>query len=71
MQNIFNDKVVDTSRFKKGFTFTHEMSELKWWDVQVKNLLGGQVELPNVRFSHIGIEKNDEGDVVYIMWHEV
>ncbi len=71
LQEIFDGKVVDTSKFKEGFTLIHEMRELKWWDVQSKNLFGGQVELPNVKFMNVGIEKNDEGYVVYIMWHEV
>jgi len=71
VQKIFDIKVVDTSKFKTGFTFIHEMKELKWWDVKNKELLGGQVELPNVRLMNVGIEKNDEGCLVYIMWHEV
>lgn len=71
VNNIFDSKVVDTATFKAGFIFVHEMKELKWWDVKNKNLLGGQVELPDVRFMNVGIEKNDDGYVVYIMWHEV
>ena len=71
VQEIFDDKVVDTSKFEDNFTFTHEMNELKWWDVKGKKLLGGQVELPNVRFMNVGVEKTNEGFVVYIMWHEV
>ncbi len=71
VDKIFDSKVVNTSKFKDGFTFIHKMDELKWWDVRGKKLLGGQVELPNVRFMNVGIEKNDEGYLVYIMWHEV
>ena len=63
VQEIFDVKVVDTSKFKTGFTFSHEMKELKWWDVENKELLGGQVELPNVRFMNVGIEK-----IVKVMW---
>lgn len=69
-QEIFDIKVVDTSKFQIGFSFIREMTELRWWDVKNKELLGGQVELPNVRFMNVGIEKNNEGFVVYIMWHE-
>ncbi len=47
------------------------MTELKWWDVKGKKLLGGQVELPNTRFMNVGVEKNDDGYLVYIMWHEM
>ncbi len=71
VQEIFDGKVVDTSKFEEYFTFTHEMNELKWWDVKGKKLLGGQVELPNVRFMNVGVEKTNDGYVVYIMWHEV
>jgi len=71
VQEIFDGKVVDTSKFEDYFTFTHEMNELKWWDVKGKKLLGGQVELPNVRFMNVGVEKTNDGYVVYIMWHEV
>ena len=71
VQKIFDVKVVDTSKFKTGFTFIHEMKELKWWDVKNKELLGGQIELPNVGFMNVGIEKNDDGYIAYIMWHEV
>jgi len=47
------------------------MKDLKWWDVKDKNLLGGKVELPKLRFMNVGIEKSNEGYLVYIMWHEV
>ncbi len=70
-QEIFDIKVVDTAKFKNGFSFVHDMTELRWWDVKNKELLGGQVELPNARFMNVGIEKNNGGFVVYIMWHEV
>ena len=71
LREIFAGKVVDISEFKSDFTFGHGMTELKWWDVKGKSLLGGQVSLPNVRFMNVGIEKIHDGYVVYIMWHEV
>jgi len=71
VEEIFDSEVVDTSTFKDGFTFAHDMDELKWWDAKGKQLLGGQVDLPNVKFMNVGIEKNGDGYVVYIMWHEV
>ena len=71
VKELFDIKVVDTSKFHTGFSFIHDMTKLKWWDVKNNELLGGQVELPNVRFMNVGIEKNNEGFVVYIMWHEV
>lgn len=71
VKELFDIKVVDTSKFQTGFSFIHDMTKLKWWDVKNNELLGGQVELPNVRFMNVGIEKNNQGFVVYIMWHEV
>lgn len=68
--HIFNPMVVDASKFKKDFRLD-EAPEIKWWDVKGKKLLGGQVELPNVRFMNVGIEKSREGCAIYIMWHEV
>lgn len=70
VQNIFDGKVVDTAKFKDGFTFTGGMDGSEWWDVKGKELLGGRVKLPNVRYMNVGIEKNDEGYIIYIMWHE-
>ena len=71
VREIFDSEVVDTSTFKDGFAFANDMDELKWWDAKGKRLLGGQVELPNVRFMNVGIEEDGDGYVVYIMWHEV
>ena len=59
-----------TYLFADGFTFFHETDGPKWWDVKGKKLLGGKVELPNVRVMTVGIEKTEEGCVVYIMWWE-
>ena len=47
------------------------MKGRKWWDVKGKNLLGGQVELPNVRFMNVGVEQTENGYMIYVMWHEV
>ena len=70
LKEIFDSKVVDTSKLKDGFAFAHDMDGVKWWDTKGKDFLGGQVELPNARFMNVGIEKNDDGYLVYIMWHE-
>lgn len=70
LAEIFDSKVVDTSKFKNDFTFLHEMKTLKWWNVKGKKLLGGQVSLPNARFMNVGVEKTEDGYKVYIMWHE-
>ncbi len=70
ISQIFNSTIVNVSKFERGFTFLHEMKELKWWDVAGKSFLGGQVELPNARYMNVGIEKKGAGYVVYIMWHK-
>lgn len=71
VQDIFNSKVVDTSKFKNDFSFIHDMSKVKWWNTKGKKFFGVQVELPNVKYMNVGIEKVDDGYVVYIMWHAV
>ena len=67
---IFDSKVVDISKFKNDFTFLPEMKNLKWWDVKGKKLLGEQVSLPNARVMNVGVEKTENGYMIYIMWHE-
>jgi len=72
IQDIFDSKVVDTSEFKEGFTFNYDnIWKMKWWKTEGKRFLGGQVELPNVKYMNVGIEDVDDDFVVYIMWHEV
>ena len=70
LSQVFDTTVVDTTKFKKDFTFLHEMKELKWWDVKGKSLLGGQVSLPKARYMNVGVEEIDNGYMIYIMWHE-
>ncbi|MCK4542438.1 MAG: hypothetical protein KAU17_09400 [Spirochaetales bacterium] len=70
LAEIFDSKVVDTSKFTNDFSSFHEMKKLKWWDVKDKNLFGGQVSLPYARFMNIGAEKTEEGYMIYIIWHE-
>jgi len=70
-KEVFDPKTVDVSGFNNDFTHRRAPNGLKWWDVKGKRLTGGQVELPNVRFMHVGIEKDGAEYVVYIMWHEV
>jgi hypothetical protein len=70
LAEIFDSKVVDTSKFNNDFTFSSEMKNVKWWDVKGKKLFGGQVSLPNVRYMNVGVNKTEEGYVIYVMWHE-
>jgi len=67
---VFDTAVVDVSEFKDGFTML-PVKGLKWWDVDGKTFLGGEVSLPNVKFMKVGITKTDDGSLVYIMWFEV
>jgi len=70
LHQIFDSNIVDTYKFENNYTSLYEVNGLEWWDVKGKKLIGGQVELPNVRFMNVGIEKKEKGYVVYIMWHE-
>ncbi len=70
VRDMFDTTVVDTSKFAEGFIFSLEIDGPKWWDVKGKRLLGGHVELPNVRGMDVGIERTEEGSVVYITWWE-
>ncbi len=70
LSQVFDPKAVDVTKFKENFTFLSQIKGLEWWDVKDKSLLGGQVSLPNARYMNIGIEKADDGYMIYIMWHE-
>ena len=70
LEDIFNDKTINTSKFEDNFTFTYDMSEVKWWNTKGKKFLGGQVNLPNAKYMNVGIQKSDDGYVVYIKWYE-
>jgi len=67
---VFDTAVVDVSEFEDGFTML-PVKGLKWWDVNGKTFLGGEVSLPNVKFMKVGITKTADGLLVYIMWHEI
>ncbi|NLW83104.1 MAG: hypothetical protein GXY41_01670 [Phycisphaerae bacterium] len=70
ISEIFDTKIVDITKFKHGFNFFHDMKNLEWWDVSGKDLIGGQVSLPNARCMNVGLLKIEDGYIVYIMWHE-
>jgi hypothetical protein len=70
VSEIFNSTVIDTTKFTQNYTLLYEIKGLKWWDIKGKSLLGGQIELPNVRYMNVGIEKKGDSNLVYIMWHE-
>ena len=48
----------------------YKMEDVEWWDVEGKELVGGEISLPNARFMNLGAEKIEGGYIVYIMWHE-
>ena len=70
LSDVFDTTVVDVSKLEKDFQFSPLSDVGKWWDVQDKNLQGGQILLPNVRCMNVGIEKLETGYMIYIMWHE-
>jgi hypothetical protein len=66
ISRIFDASVVDVNRFRENFTFSaSEQKEPKWWDVKGKSLLGGSVQFSESS-ENIGIEKQDDGCLVYI-----
>jgi hypothetical protein len=72
LADIFDSDVVDTSdfTFDNEYILLHHMNDTVWWDVKNKQLLGGQVLLPNSCVMNIGIDSDTAGYTVYIMWHE-
>jgi hypothetical protein len=70
ISDIFDKTVVDTSTFKTDHTFHRNMNDLKWWDANDKKMIGESISLPNARYMDVGIEKQDDGYLVYIMWNE-
>ena len=68
LSQVFDTSVVDTSSFENFVMY--ERDELAWWDVKGKELVGGEISLPNARYMHIGAEKIDGGYIIYIMWTE-
>ncbi|MEE3370810.1 MAG: hypothetical protein VX346_15840 [Planctomycetota bacterium] len=66
---IFQTDIVDVSKFGNGFKLSPSM-DITWWDVEGRNLSGGQVALPKSRFMNVGIDSTAKNSVVYIMWHE-
>ena len=69
LASIFQPEFVDTSKFRSGFKLS-QYKDLPWWDVEGRNLTGGQVALPNARFMNVGIDTTETHSVVYIMWNE-
>ncbi|MBN1888771.1 MAG: hypothetical protein JW850_12320 [Thermoflexales bacterium] len=69
LAQVFDTSVVDLSKFKEGYSLS-ELKGVAWWDVGGKNLWGGPVALPHVRYMSVGAEKIEGGYVVYVMWNE-
>ena len=67
---LFQTNVVDTSGFSTGFALSPS-DDIPWWDVKGLDLMGGQVELPGVKFMNVGLLSSDSNTVVYIFWHEI
>jgi hypothetical protein len=68
LSQVFDTSVVNTDEFEKNVMY--KMEDVEWWDVEGKELVGGEISLPNARFMNLGAEKIEGGYIVYIMWHE-
>lgn len=71
IKNIFNAKYVDVSNFSKNEYVITPAKNISWWIKRKKLLLGGQIELPNVKNMNVGIEQQKNRNIVYIVWHEM
>jgi hypothetical protein len=67
---IFRTDVVDVSRLRKGFKHASYQEIPGWWDVDGRDLSGGQFELPDARFMNIGIDAGATNATVYVIWQE-
>jgi hypothetical protein len=72
LSQVFDTTVVDVSKFEESGMSADELKGIdwEWWDVKGKNLLGGQVTLPDAKFMNVGAEEVGEGYVIYVMWFE-
>jgi hypothetical protein len=70
ISEIFDTQVVDITKFKNEIIFRHDVKNLEWWDVSGKDLIGGQVSLPNAKYMNVGLLKTEEGYIVYISGHD-
>jgi hypothetical protein len=73
---IFDTNVIDVARFdvdefKKKHVFWEQAEYIKWWDVKDKNLLGEEVTFPNGDGMYVGIEKQGDVCLVYILWIQI
>jgi hypothetical protein len=70
LSDIFDKTIVDTAKFIKDYKFLCHKNELQWWDADKKKLIGEQITLPKNRCLNVGIEKTEDGYLVYIWWFE-
>jgi hypothetical protein len=68
LAQVFDTTIVDTSKFKENASLM-PLDGAAWWDIEGKNLWGGQVALPYARYMTIGAEKVAGGYVIYIFWN--
>lgn len=66
---IFQTDIVDVSLFRDGIKLS-PAKDIPWWDVEGRNLFGGQTALPNARFMNVGIDATATGSVVYVTWFD-
>jgi hypothetical protein len=69
LAEVFDTAVVDLTQFEENANIM-ALKDVEWWNVEGKNLFGGQVALPNARFMTVGAEQVEGGYVIYIVWNE-
>jgi len=70
ISKIFLPEYISPDSLTKAIDIYSPENMPNWWNIMDKNLSGNTIELPGGTFMSIGIEKNNNGHIVYIFWHQ-
>ncbi len=72
-REIFKEELTDAISFKKDYKFSPQNAYETWWNPKDTAMIGGQIELPGLKYMEVGIsESNTPGEyIIYIFWFEV
>jgi hypothetical protein len=73
IDDVFDPARVDTSEFTEvGYKIRHSMPITdQWWDVDKRNLVGGDVQLGGASMRVAYVNNGDGTLTVYVFWFEV
>ena len=69
LTQVFNPEIIDVGEFEEDFAFP-SWDFIEWWDVENKSLIGGEVTLPDAEYMDVGVQKTEQGYLIYIMWQD-